>query len=209
METGLATYGGKNVNPMMRSRARRVVLDSIPGYDPNKASFKTHAMNQLRTLQRYGAKQQQVLSVPEGVALSQGHLREAENELRDRNGGRDPSDAELEDHIGLSRKRIRYIRDYRPGFAEGQVTTPGDDGGELHEPAVVGPDPTHDLANFLYPDLDPVDQVILEYSLGLNGAPVLPGGELARRVRLSPGAISQRKARIDARMRELEATGIL
>jgi RNA polymerase primary sigma factor len=210
IETGLATYGGKNVNPMMRTRARRVVLDTVKDYDPSKASYKTYAMNHLRTLQRYGARQQQVLKVPEAVALEHGHLRGAEDELRDRLG-RDPSDAEIADHTGISRRRIRYVRSYRPGLAEGQLAgaggEEGDDGG--FEPAVAGPDPTHHLAEFLYPDLDPADQVILEYTLGLNGSPVLPGIELSRRLNLSPGAISQRKARIDARLQQLAATGVI
>jgi DNA-directed RNA polymerase specialized sigma subunit len=210
METGLATYGGRDVNPMMRTRARRVLLASVPSYDPSRASFKTHAMNQLRTLQRYGARQQQVIKVPEAVALDQGHLRESEAELRDRLG-RDPSDLELADHAGISRGRIRYIRGYRPGLAEGQVaaagTAEGDDGG--YEPAVVQADPVRQHAEFLYHDLDPTDQVILEYTLGLNGAPVLPGNMVAARVGLSAGAVSQRKARIDQRMRELAATGVL
>lgn len=210
METGLSTYGGKNVNPMMRTRARRVLLDSVRTYDPSRASFKTHAMNQLRTLQRYGAQQQQVLKVPEGVALDQGHLRESEAELRDRLG-RDPSDQELADHAGISRRRIRYVRGYRQGIAEGQLASAGaaEDGDGGYEPAVNQADPTHLMAEFLYHDLDPVDQVILEYTVGLNGSPRLPGSVLAQRVGLTPGAISQRKARLDQRMRELADTGVL
>jgi hypothetical protein len=208
VDLGVSTYAGKNANPMLHSKARRIVLDSVAGYDPTRASFKTHAMNQLRTLQRHGLKQQQVLAVPEAVALDQGHLHQAEGELADRLG-RDPSDLELADHTGLSRRRIRAVRQYRPGLAEGQLAAAGDEEGDPYEPGVVGPDPTRHLAEFLYHDLDPVDQVILEYTMGLNGAPRLPGNVLAQRVRLSPGAVSQRKARIEAQLRELADTGIL
>jgi DNA-directed RNA polymerase specialized sigma subunit len=209
METGLSTYGGKDVNPMLRTRARRVLLDSVKTYDPARASFKTHALGQLRTLQRHGARQRHVLSVPEGVVLDQGHLREAEGTLRDR-FSRDPSDLELADHTGLSRRRIRYVRGYRPGFAEGQIAgAGGEESEEDFSPAVAQGDPTHRLAEFLYPDLDPTDQLILEYTLGLNGAPRLPGIELSRRVGLTPGAISQRKARLDAQLRALAGTGVL
>jgi DNA-directed RNA polymerase specialized sigma subunit len=203
IETGLSTYGGKEVNPMLRSRARRVVLDSVKTYDPTKASFKTHAMNQLRTLQRHAVRQRQVLAVPEGVVLDRGHLQEAENELRDR-FGRDPSDMELADHTSMSMRRIHYIRKYSPGVAEGRIAGAGDEEDEGgFEPGVAAPDHTAHLAEFLYHDLDPVDQVIMEYSLGMRGSPLLSGGELARRVGLSPGAISQRRARIDARLQEL------
>jgi hypothetical protein len=44
--------------------------------------------------------------------------------------------------------------------------------------------------------MDPINQKIMEHSLGLHGQPRLPNHEIAKLLRLSPGAISQRKARI-------------
>jgi hypothetical protein len=204
VDAGVTTYGGGDANPMLASRARRIVLDSARSYDAARgASFKTHAMNQLRGLQRYGARQRQVLSVPEAVALDQGHLRAATEELRDRLG-REPSDQEIGDHTGLSSRRRRYVAAYRPGLAEGQVASAGDEeGDDAYEPAVDRPGDPRLLAEFLYPDLDPIDQVILEHSMGLRGRMPIPGHVLARKVGLSPGAVSQRKARLDARLRRL------
>jgi DNA-directed RNA polymerase specialized sigma subunit len=208
---GVSVYGGRGANPMMRSRARRIALEAARKYDPARASLKTHLMTHLQGLRRYGAKQQQVLSVPEAVALNQHHLLESEAALRDMYG-RDPSDAELADHTGLSRKRIRYIREYRPPLAEGQIEGAGqsdDEGGGGWEPAVEGPDTSRLRAEFLYPDLHPTDQVILEYGLGLNGSPVLPHSEIARRLNLSSGAVSQRAARIQRLLDQVEDTGVL
>jgi hypothetical protein len=61
---------------------------------------------------------------------------------------------------------------------------------------------------FVYHDLDPIDQVILEHSLGLHGKQVLPNQDIARKLKLSPGAISQRKVRIQDQLNALPQTGM-
>jgi hypothetical protein len=213
VQEGLNVYGGRNANPMMRSRARRIALDAAGKYDPAKASLKTHLMAHLQGLRRYGAQQNQVIKVPEAVALDQQHLGEAEAELGDRLG-RDPSDMELADHTGLSRRRIAHIRGYRPAVPEGRLASLADEdeeggAGGGFEPAVEGPDRSALRAQFLYHDLDPHDQVILEYGMGLNGAPRLPAAAIARRLKLSPGAVSQRAARIQRMLDEFEDTNVL
>jgi DNA-directed RNA polymerase specialized sigma subunit len=210
IDRGVATFGRGDANPMMRSRARRIVLDSARGYDPMRASFETHAMNNLRALQRYGAAQRRVLSVPEAVTLDAQHVREGETHLRDVLG-RHPSDAELSDHLHVSRRRIAHVRGYRPGLAEGQVESAGVEGAGEDDfaPAVVQEDPSRRIAEFLYADLDPVDQLILEHRIGLNGRPRLPGNMIAAKAGISPGAVSQRLARISARMDALAGTGVV
>jgi hypothetical protein len=77
------------------------------------------------------------------------------------------------------------------------------------DPAVEGPDRSMLRAQFLYHDLDPHDQVILEYGLGLNGSPKLPAAQIARRLRISPGAVSQRASRIQQQLDELEDAAVL
>jgi hypothetical protein len=213
LKEGLNVYGGRGDDPLMRGHARRIALDAARKYDPARASLKTHLMAHLQGLRRYAARQDQVIQVPEAVALDRHHLTEAETELRDRLG-RDPSDAELADRTGLSLRRIAHTRGYRPGVAEGRlanVSAADEEGGAGggFEPAVAGPDRSLLRARFLYHDLDPHDQVILEYGLGLNGAPRLPAAQIARRLRLTPGAVSQRAARIQQQLDELEDSGVL
>ena len=134
----------------------------------------------------------------------------SENELRDKLG-RDPSDMELADHTSLSHKRIEYIRRAQPGLAEGTLAPEG----EAEEstgigPAVVGP--TNDAwLRFVYLDLNPIDQVIMEHSVGLGGKPILPKQSIAAKLGLSPGAISQRAAKIQMLINkrdELGSTGL-
>ena len=50
----------------------------------------------------------------------------------------------------------------------------------------------------VYDDLQPVDQRVMELTLGLNGQSKLSNQEIAARLRISPGAVTQRKAKIQA-----------
>lgn len=205
---GMATFVGPSAGPNVTSAARRLALDAFDSYDPSKGKLRTHVMNRLRGLQRYAAQSAQVISAPEQVALDRNHLRELETNLRDELG-RDPSDRELADRSGLSVKRIGYIRSYRPGLAEGQLAgLSGDDEGEDWDPAVYYAR-GNELVGLLYHELHPVDQLIVEHMTGYNGAPILPMGDIARKAGLTPGRVSQRAAVIQAKLDELDDSGIL
>jgi DNA-directed RNA polymerase sigma subunit (sigma70/sigma32) len=205
IDEGVRLYGGSHAGPLLQSHARRLAIEAIPSYDPSQSSLKTHLMNQFRRLQRLGPQLAQSISLPEGVALDRKHLLETERTLQDELG-RDPSDREISNRTGLSFKRIQSIRSFRPPVGESEYgqryRTP--DGEDADDPAVVGgSSPHHALAEFLYDDLDPVDQVILEHSIGLRGAPRLAAREIAQRVNLSPGAVTQRAARIQTQLDRL------
>lgn len=199
LSAALRTYAGSSPSPTIRSRAKIMALNAIGTYDPTRAKLRTHLMTQLQGLRRHVAREGMAVSVPEQVALDLGHVRDAENRLRDQLG-REPSDMELADHTRLSTKRLAYLRQHRHARSEGSMQRPTEDGENIYSPAVI-PTGNHSAWHeFVYQDLDPVDQVILEHTLGLHNRPVLQNQEIARKLRLSPGAISQRKARIQQKL---------
>jgi DNA-directed RNA polymerase specialized sigma subunit len=154
-------------------------------------------MVQLQGLRRVSAKEGQMVSIPERVALHLGMLHSAENELKDQLG-RDPSDIELADHTKLSTKRIAYIRQAKPTYAEGQFMSQSEEGGEeLIHPATAGLNDEH-WVKYVHSDLSPTDQVILEHSLGLFGKRKLNKGAIARKLNMSGGAVTQRAAKIQS-----------
>ena len=53
-------------------------------------------------------------------------------------------------------------------------------------------------ANFVYGDLGPTDQLIMDMTLGRNGRRRASTQEIARRLNITPGAVSQRAAKIQA-----------
>jgi len=210
VKLGVRTYGGGD-SPLVYSRARQIALKAIPSYDPTKASMKTHLLSHLRGLHRYTNRLESALSVPEQVALEHQRLYRSQMELEDELG-RAPSDSELSDHAKMSVKRINYIRGYRPAMTEGQVhglfqdSSAGEQ--DPFDPAVMHKDPITENAEFIYHDLDPHDQIILERSLGLHGHKQMQHKDIAKILKLSPSAVTQRAQRIQEQLDQLSSTGL-
>lgn len=210
IDAGVRKHLGASATPSLRRRARHMTLDAVRTYDPSRGPLGTHVINSLQGLKRVSMKQQQMLSAPQRVLQDHYALRQARDRLAD-DLGREPSDAELSDASGLPPRRIAKVRRFRPGFAQGQLerTVATADGEEADvAPAVARPEPIRGLVQFLYHDVDAVDQAILENHFGLNGRTRrLSGVELARRLNLSSSALSQRAARLQAQLDELGALG--
>lgn len=195
LDTSLRHYGGGTTSPTLRSRAKLLALDAFRTYDPARGKLKTHLYSHMQGLQRYAAREQNVISLPERVALDHAHMIEAETALRDR-FGRDPSDAELSDHIGLSAKRLQYIRQSHVPVSEGAASVI-DDEGDMNDPAVSIPGARNTAwETFVYHDLGSTDKLIMDYTLGRNGRPKLPTNKIAQRLGITPSAVSQRTAKI-------------
>lgn len=209
LSTALRSYVGVKVSPTMRSRARAMALDAMNSYDPKRAKLRTHLLSQMQGLRRLTARENQIISIPERVGLELGYIRDGEKVLTDQLG-REPTTVELAEHLNLPARRIAHVRQARPGLAEGQARRVDEDGHEeVVLPGVLAEtrkdlDPWY---RFIYEDLTPQDKIIMEHSLGLFGRRILPKQEIARKLRITPGAVSQRAARIQQKLDEREETG--
>jgi DNA-directed RNA polymerase specialized sigma subunit len=184
-------------NPLMRSRARRMALEALRRYDPAQGTkISTYLFGQLHGLKRVARRQQQVLTVPERVSLERGRLQRATQDLQDELG-REPSEGELGDRMGLSVKRIENIRRFGNPVAESQLQNVGTGG--LYRPAVEQQD-SEAWLDFVRSDLDPMNQKIMDHTLGRQGVRMLSNQDLANQLKLSPGAVSQRKAQIQQKL---------
>jgi DNA-directed RNA polymerase specialized sigma subunit len=191
IEQGVKAHVG-DANPLMMSRARKLALNGLRSYDPARSRLKTHLYTQLQGMKRIARQQGQVIQAPERVQLDAYHLKNHEQELSD-SLGRDPSDAELADHTGFSLKRIAHVRQFQPGVSEGTMDAVAPNMGI----GMQAPSKSHETwVQMVYEDLPVLDQRILEHTLGLHGRPQMSNQALARKLGRSPGAISQRKARI-------------
>jgi DNA-directed RNA polymerase specialized sigma subunit len=206
---GVQTYGGGD-SAVMRGRAKQLAIEALPAYDPAKASLKTHLMTRLQGLRRHAVKRDNYLGVPERVVLDHHRLYGARNELLDELG-REPSDQELSDRSRMSLRRMAYVRRYNPATSEGQLqqamASHSDDEGGGFDPAVVMADPILQRAEFLYHDLDPTDQAILERSLGMHGRRRLAGRDIAKSLGITASAVSQRASRIQKQLDMLSDSG--
>ena len=193
IDTAMVNYGGGS--PTLRSRAKLMSLQAMKTFDPTKGSMKTHLLSQLRGLQRVAGGETQAIAVPERIVLQRMAVANAEKELEDRLG-RLPSTTEVGQHLGLSAKRIAVLRRAHNPVNTGAIARDDEDSAD---PASVLPGDTAAAdawRTFVHKTLDPTNQLILEHSAGMFGRRPLSTGELADKLGISAGAVSQRKAKI-------------
>lgn len=197
IDRGIHAYVGTSPGPTIPAHAKQLTIKALETYDPARAKLGTHVTNHLQGLRRISRQSGQVLKLPERIHLDRTRLHEVENLLEDRLG-RTPSTMELADYSGISPRRIKYVRSFHMPVGSGQLHTQNatNEGGEF-QPAVKF-DYTEAWQDLVYEDLDPVNQKIMEWTLGMHGEKQLPNHEIARRLRITPGAVSQRKAKIQS-----------
>lgn len=203
IDKGLRAYGGKGQAGLTtRGHAKKLAINALQTYDPTRAKLGTHVINHLQGLRRVQRGSTQVVHLPERVSLDRNRLLDIEADLQDRLG-REPSVAELADYSGLSPKRIKYVRSFRSPVSESQFKARIGASGELegYQPAVRF-DYSAAWQEVVYEDLNPVNQRIMEWTLGMHGQPAMSNQEIAKKLGLTPGAISQRKAQIQQMLDE-------
>lgn len=198
----VSSYAGGNV--FLRSHAKKLAINAFKNYDPNKGTkLTTHLMTQMQPLQRAAREHSQNVKIPERISIELFHLNQARQDLTDKLG-RLPSDREIADHTGLSHKRLQHIKKFsKAELAESALTAPSEEGeDETFYPGVNAPDPQKVWMEFVHHDLGPVDQQILEWKTGLYGKPILSTNDIAKKLKITPGAVSQRAAKIKAMVAE-------
>lgn len=207
LDKGVAMHVGPSASPVTRSRARLLAIQAFKSYDPTKARLATHVHNHLQGLKRFARRSQQIFSVPEQMSMDAGFISQKHADLSDELG-RDPTTIELADATGLSLKRIEKIRSMQQPMAEGtmEAATGGPESSSMN-PAVRGLGQQQGVppaVELLYHELDPVNQRILESSLGLWGAPKMSNQSLAAKLRITPSALSQRKQVLQRKLDEVQ-----
>jgi len=199
IDTAVNSYAGKNPSPTVRARARLMALKSLDTYDPQRGTVKTHLLSQMQSLRRLAAKENNIISIPEQVALDYRRLSEAENELEGELG-RPPTDSEIADMVGLSIRRIKKIRGFNQPISEGMTAARagGEDAANTDVASVLPGYTKHTDAwlDFVYDDLAPTDKLIMDMLLGRNGRRKTSTQQIAQKLKITPGAVSQRASKI-------------
>jgi DNA-directed RNA polymerase specialized sigma subunit len=206
IDRGIRAHVGTKTSPATQSHARRLALTAIRSYDPTRAQLSTHIVNNLQGLKRVVRRQRHVLSVPERVELDRRRADVASTELQDALG-REPSLQELADYTRLSTRRLQHVGQLKQPVAEGRLLATTQESGGYMPAVQQGPSDT--WLELVYQDLLPVDQNILDWTLGLHGRKPLSNQEIAVKLQLSPGAISQRKAKIQTKLDQREELELL
>ena len=173
-------------------RAASMAMDSLKTYDPGFGTDpKTHVFNNLKRLSRIGAQRGNIVKVSESAAYLQRDIQKAIDKFND-DYGREPSMEELADITGVSEKRIENAMGLRRAINESATLSEDSKRDRLASSDLDD----SDYFEYVYRSVGPIDQKIMEWSSGMHGVRRLSNNEIARRLRMTPSAISQRKAKI-------------
>ena len=198
IDKALHSYGYAG-DANMRATAQLHLLKALPTFDPQKSNIHTFALNELRRLQRLGPQQSHAIPMPEQSAYDLRDLQGVQQEL-EYTLGREATHDELADASGLSVKRIAAIKSRYgvPTMTEPQSTT----GNQQQQVGVSSADPDALWTEAVYGGLDAHNKKILDWSLGLHGEPQLSKTEMAKRLKISIPAVSQRAQKIHKQLSE-------
>lgn len=196
---------GRHPDGVVRRRAQLLAAEAVQSYDPKKnVPLKYHIQTNLSPLRRWHRKVTEIVPIPERLRREAAQLNQAREELWEELD-REPTEEEIADRTGISvKKQMKMRRRSRRGVSEGELVGGAmeDDESADFSPAVDFVDPGQEVIDYVYFDLDPEDQFLYRSRTGYRGAPILSNQEVARKLKISPGAVSQRANKIEKRIRE-------
>jgi len=193
MDKALYAYSGLNSGPAVKSRAKLLAVKAIKNYDPTStSSLRSWVYTQLQPLSRY-ARDLAPSPMPERTLQQLSALKRHEGDFYE-NKGRAPSDLELADLTSLSIKQIAKIRGLdKKTYSENYNAFKGENPVTTQELTVTANADKfkQDVLATMYPSVSGPEQVILEHKLGYGGKKILSNNDIALRLKMSPGRVSQ------------------
>lgn len=181
---------------LLRSRGRFLVTQAIKSFNPMGGTrLNSWVVTNLKQLSRYG-KRLRPVRASEAMLRNAAELASVERRLED-DLGRRPTDDELMDETGWSKKTIADIRKSSVASVNGSMFEDDDDGdGTLSDPGLVRPSRLPYAAEAVYMGLDDKDKAIFDGKTGMHGKKQTSGSSLADMLKISPAAVSQRSSAI-------------
>lgn len=181
---------------LLRSRARFLVTQAVKSFNPmSGARLNSWVVTHLKQLSRYG-KRLRPVRASEAMIRNAAELAQVEKRLED-DLGRKPTDDELTDETGWSKKTLAEIRKSSVASISGVDFGEDDDGeGMRSEPGLVVPSRLPYAAEAVYMGLDDKDKAIFDGKTGMHGKKQVSGSSLADMLNMSGAAVSQRASSI-------------
>jgi DNA-directed RNA polymerase specialized sigma subunit len=193
IDRALSAYGAKS--PALLGHAKLLTIKSLQNYDESrKVPLKNWVYTQLQPLRRARAATES-LGVPERIRRQLFDVKQFEQKLTD-TLGRTPTKLELADHMKVSPAYLDKIQKYNVQ-AVGQSTFE-DQEGNINLPGVFRSDPRRVWMDYIMISLHPTDRFILAQSQAGKSKK-----EIALKLKISPAAVTQRSAKIAAKINEI------
>lgn len=196
-------YSGSKA--LLRARAKAYVVEAIRSYDPmGRTNLNTWVVTNLKQLSRYG-KRLRPVRASENSIRNAAELNRVSKELEDQLG-RKPTDEELQDSTGWSKKTLEKLRAASVATVSSGALAVRDVEAGPEDPSVAKMNNTPYARDATYMSLDDRDKDIFDYKLGMHGKKQLSGNEIAKRLGVTPAYVSQRASRIGSILADMEAT---
>ena len=192
----IGTISGADPN-YLRIQSKVLAMKAMSKYDPQKSSLKTFLNYQMMPLRRNVRQQMNVLGVPDRLLVANHQMDNTETELQEELG-RMPTTLELADCMAISPKQIERLRRLSHATNTGGETSLDDENVMGDRKAIrrnLSPEYRHIFVQSALKN-DPKSALIYEFDNRLNGRRNLSTADLAKKLGLSPNAVSQRRARI-------------
>lgn len=171
-------------------QARTFAVEALKEYDPARSTslgtYITTAVKQK--LYRYVGTYQNAARIPEHHIQKIGPYREAVADLNTK-FGREPTTHEVADHLGVPISHVTELQ----GLIRKDLL---EFGGGLDDIAQFEHDPDYEKAMMAYYSLTPDEQNVFDYSLGAHGKPKTSNNEIAKKLGISAGRVSQLRTSI-------------
>jgi len=194
VKSAITSYGGGDES--LKPRAWILAMEAAKTFDPKKgASLQTHIHGNLRRLNRIRAERSVSVHIPESVRSDSAGVKEFIQQYQ-ADHGIEPSQDAIADGLSISRKRVRKA------LATGESPMSLFESEKGDAPTSRNRDRYDIWTDYVYHDLSETDKKIMEWLTGYGGSVILPKNEVARRLGVSPAAVSQRVTRISAKLQE-------
>lgn len=188
---------------LLRSRGRYLVTQAVKSFNPMGGTrLNSWVVTNLKQLSRYG-KRLRPVRASEAMLRNAAELASVEKRLED-DLGRKPTDEELTDETGWSKKTLAEIRKSAVASVNGSMFGEDDEGeGGTVEPGLVRPSRLPYAAEAVYASLDDKDKAIFDGKTGMHGKKQTSGSSLADMLQISPAAVSQRASAIGGQIADM------
>lgn len=197
IDSALHTYTPGQQNTF-RIKATSYALQSLRNYDvTKKASPNTFVFSNLQRLNRLRRQRQNIIHIPQNQVymkqMMDNKAAQLQNDL-----GRPPTDQELSQALYISKRKLDKLRQ-QSSVIISQAMSQDPQGHQMLGKSDVT---DMDYYNYVYSSVSPVDKKIMQWTSGYRTKP-LSNNQIAEKLHISPGAVSQRKNRIQQLMSQV------
>lgn len=201
----LASYQGKD-DPFIETQAKILAAKAVKTYDPSyNVTLPTYLTSKMRKLTRIVRESKSPIKIPERTIYDIAALKEAEADLLEKNGGREPDVQQLADYMGVPIDKIEKTRNKMvKQLSESSYFT-----NSINSEESDAPDSLDSLKsdqnqsaylkealNYAYNSSDYREKKILEWTCGYGGAKILTPKQIADKLGISESQVSRLTAKL-------------